>query len=542
MKILKKKTTRLGIIVLLIAALTAVSVSYFGGKGETTLIVPNNAQAGELTVEPCVIEIESGAYDSDCGTVIVRENRAKVDSRLIALPVTRIRATSENHAEPIFFLGGGPGSSNMHVEPFAAIFANHDFVMVGYRGVDGSAVLDCPEVARAIKGDGVDVLNEQSRAGMSAAMRQCAARLQAEGVDLDGYSIQEVIGDMEAARDGLGYERINLLSASYGTRVAQLYANQHPTRIARSAMIGVNPPGRFVWEPDMVDAQIEQYARLYAQTDNPRTADLAETMRNISHNMPERWLFLKIDPGKVKGTTFVMLFHRDTAALVFDAWLAAEEGDPSGLALMSLAYDFVMPNQSVYGEFFSKGVSADYDANRDYFTEMNPPDSIIGAPLSKLIWGSATDEDGVTWPTQLMPAELRQVHPSDVETLLISGNIDFSTPAEFATDDLLPALANGTQVILSEMGHVNDVMSLQPEANERLLTSFFDSGEVDDSLFFYEPMDFQVGSGFPQLAKIGLLVILALIVIVTGAAWFVLCRVRRKIMRQQADLNTKVIQ
>ena len=59
----------------------------------------------------------------------------------------------------------------MHVEPFAAILATHDFVMVGYRGVDGSAILDCPEVARAIKGDVVDVLNEQSRAGMSAAMR-----------------------------------------------------------------------------------------------------------------------------------------------------------------------------------------------------------------------------------------------------------------------------------------------------------------------------------------------------------------------------------
>ena len=137
----------------------------------------------------------------------------------------------------------------MHAEPFAATLANHDFVMVGYRGVDGSTVLDCPEVAQAIKGDGVDVLNEQSQAGMSAAMRQCAERLQAEGVDLDGYTIQEVIGDMEAARTGLGYERINLLSASYGTRVAQLYANQHPSRIARSAMIGVNPPGRFIWEP-----------------------------------------------------------------------------------------------------------------------------------------------------------------------------------------------------------------------------------------------------------------------------------------------------
>lgn len=528
MKILEEQSTKLGFVALIFTVVIAVLISYFYAKEESVVYVFDNAQAGDLALAPCTIEIESGIYEADCGSIVVRESRTKANSRLIALPITRIHATSEKHAEPIFYLGGGPGSSNMQVEPFAAILVNHDFVVIGYRGVDGSVILDCPEVAQAIKGDGVDILNARSRAGMSAAMRQCATRLQAEGVDLDGYTIREVIGDMEAVRKGLGYERINLLSVSYGTRVAQLFANQHPTHIARSAMIGVNPPGRFVWEPDMIDAQIEHYAQLYAKTANRRTADLANTMRNISHNMPERWLFFKIDPGKVKATTFTLLFHRDTAAMAFDAWLAAEEGDSSGLALMSLAYDFVLPGMSVYGEFFSKGVSSDYDDNRDYFTEMDPPGSIIGAPLSKLIWGSATDEDGVTWPTRLMPREFRQIHPTNVETLLISGNIDFSTPAEFATDDLLPALTNGTQVILSEMGHVNDVMSLQPEAIERLLTSFYDSGEADDSLFVYEPMDFNVGGGFPLLAKLGLGVMLVLIVVALGLTLFVVRLLKRK--------------
>ncbi len=129
-----------------------------------------------------------------------------------------------------------------------------------------------------------------------------------------------------------------------------------------------------------------------------------------------------------------------------------------------------------------------------------------------------------------MPAEFRQVHPSDVETLLISGNIDLSTPAEFATDDLLPSLTNGTQVILSEMGHVNDVMSLQPEAIARLLTSFYDSGEADDSLFVYEPMDFQVGWGFPQFAKIGLGIATLIVVALAGAMWLI-----HRLMRRRKD-------
>ena len=135
---------------------------------------------------------------------------------------------------------------------------------------------------------------------------------------------------------------------------------------------------------------------------------------------------------------------------------------------------------------------------------MEPPDSIIGAPMSKLIWGSVKDPEGVVWPTTLMPEEYRQVQPSDVETLLVSGNIDISTPAEYATEELLPVLRNGKQVILSEMGHVNDIMTLQSEATERLLSHFFATGEVDDSLFVYEPMNFKVKMGFPLLAKITL--------------------------------------
>ncbi|MCP4428376.1 MAG: alpha/beta hydrolase [Chloroflexi bacterium] len=517
--------TKLKVIIFITAVFILGGIMFaWQSKKEPAATAPIGAKAGDLHTEPCTIKLDSGKYDADCGALIAPENRANSDTRLIALPITRIRATTENRSEPIFYLEGGPGMSNMHAKPPAGLLENHDFVMVGYRGVDGSVKLDCPEVAQAIKGDGVDVLSERSRAGLSAAMRQCAARLQADGVDLDGYAILDVIGDMEAARSALGYERINLFSASYGTRVAQLYANLHPDQIYRSAMVGVNPHGRFVWEPDMIDAQIERYSQLYAQSDSPRTPNLAETMRDVSHNMPQQWLFFKIDPGKVKSVTFAMLFHRNTAAMVFDAWLAAENGDPSGLALMSLAYDFMLPNMSVYGEFFAKGVSADYDAARDYAAEMELPDSIIGSPLSQLIWGSATDADGVTWPTQLIPAEMRQVQPSATETLLISGNVDFSTPAEFATDELLPALANGKQVILSEMGHVSDVMTLQPEAIERLLTSFYDSDEADDSLFTYEPMDFQVKLGFPQIAKLALGVVSALLLAIGGAIWFVVRR------------------
>ena len=79
------------------------------------------------------------------------------------------------------------------------------------------------------------------------AFRSCAERLQADGVDLAGYSLPERVDDLEAARRALGYGRIDLLSESAGTRTAMIYAWRYPKSIHRSVMIGVNPPGNFLW-------------------------------------------------------------------------------------------------------------------------------------------------------------------------------------------------------------------------------------------------------------------------------------------------------
>jgi hypothetical protein len=226
----------------------------------------------------------------------------------------------------------------------------------------------------------------------------------------------------------------------------------------------------------------------------------------------------------VRAVTFMLLFHRSTAAIVFDAYIAAEAGDPSGLALMSLAYDLIMPSAFIQGDLLAKGGSADYNPARDYQTELDPPDSIVGSPVGVLIWEPASQG----WPVKLIPDELRQVHPSAVETLLISGSVDFSTPPQFTTDELLPYLPNGSQVILAEMGHTDDIRNLQPEATERLLISFYDTGVADNSLFTYEPMDFHVGMGFPALAKIGLGVVVVLIVVVGVVIWLVVRRISRR--------------
>jgi pimeloyl-ACP methyl ester carboxylesterase len=488
--------------------------------------IPDGAKAGDIFLKPCTVRIAGVRYQADCGTLVSPENRNNPATRLIALPVKRIHSPHSQPLEPIFYLSGGPGSSNMGFKPPAWLLANHDIVMVGYRGVDGTPKLDCPEVVKAMKGVNGDLLGSASLDNLSACMRVDAGRLRADGVDLDGYTIPEVVEDMESTRSALGYGRINLLSESYGTRVAQIYATMHPESLLCSAMIGVNPPGHFLWEPGVTDAQVAYYADLWKQAAGPAAPDLVETMRSINTAMPRRWLFLPIDPGKVKVIAFAMLYHRTTAPIIFDTYLSAEKGDPSGLALMSLAYDFMMPHMMTWGELFAIGRSADYQPGRDYRAELTTPEAVLGAPMSLLVWGSG---DG--WPATLMADEYRRVHPSDVNTLLISGSIDFSTPAQFARDELLPSLHKGKQVVLAELGHVNDFWGFQPKAAERLLTSFYDTGVTDDSLYTYLPMDFKPAMRFPTMAKIGMVVSILLVV---GLAWAIWDALRRTLARKKS--------
>ena len=159
---------------------------------------------------------------------------------------------------------------------------------------------------------------------------------------------------------------------------------------------------------------------------------------------------------------------------------------------------------------------------------------IIGSPNGLAVWSTAW-----AWPVGLIPAELRQVHPSDVQTLILSGSIDVAAPAERATEELLPYLSHGQQVIVAEMSHYDLPATNQPQAIERLLTSFYDTGVADNSLYTYAPIDFQVSWGYPALAKLLLGLVFLLITAVVTITWLIVRRVQRRKAGQAAMIAEK---
>ncbi len=477
--------------------------------------VPAGAVAGDLTrLEEC--EFKPGKkkiYTAECGTLSVPENWANEKSRLIALPVVRIPATGENSSEPVFFLAGGPGQSNNTMAPKDWLIEDHDVVLVGYRGVDGSTDLNCPEITEiSAKYVGSGFLSQEANDKLVNTASRCSQSFKDQGIDLDGYNAVGVVKDMEAARKALGYERINLWSESYGTRVAQLYAYMYPGSLHRALMIGMDPPGHFLHDPADFDELIKHISTLCAEDTacRKRTQNLAQVMYEINHNMPERWLFFPIDPGTTRLLTQMLFYSTPQMPMIIDVYLAAANGDPSGLALLNFIAPFAVPFEMFHlGDFINKSASLDLEYYRG-IENIALGNSIMGAPLAEWIWPMAA-----AWPVDLVDIGLCQLQKSDVDMLIVNGSIDFSTPPQ-SIIGIESYYHNAQTVILSEFSHTGDVRNLQPEAFERLVTSYYSSGIADASLFEYQPLSFTPKMSMVTLAKIVLvsLVILPLLLII----------------------------
>lgn len=477
-----------------------------------TSVVLLNAR--QIQFSPCTKE-EPGV---ECAQISVPQNRSKPGSALMALPVKVYRATGESHGA-VFWFSGGPGQTNMDYVPPAELRALYDVVMVGYRGVDGPVVLACPEIRKALKGQGKNLHSKASHEAIIKSSTVCADRLTSEGIDLEGFTMLEVIEDMEYVRKQLGHERIHLLAGSYGTRLSQYYMHLYPDAIKSAVLIGAGVPGGFVWLEEVIARQLDDL-NLLCQADpacSTRTSDLRATINEVLDKMPNRWLMIPLNQGKVRTTTAGMLYHAQTASQVVDAYLAAAEGDYAGLALLSLAYDFMVPDMMVWGDFFSKGM-IDYDPTVNYYESMEVEKSgTLGTPISALFMDACS-----TWPVQPAPIDESGIMPHPV--LILNGSLDFSTPIGRIREELMPLLPNGQLVEFQGLGHVSDLLYRQEV--KTALAEFYSTGKTS-----LEPeaeaFNFEVGFGFHKITKLSLAVLLLVLSLFFWLAYRLVKRARK---------------
>lgn len=129
-------------------------------------------------------------------------------------------ATEESGAasDPLFFLAGGPGQKAVaQVRLLASVapaLLEREIVIMDQRGIgESDPALDCPEL------DEVTVDPGAEDEVVLAATEECHTAL-AEETDLSAYGTPANAADIDLVRQALDYEQINLMGASYGSRLS----------------------------------------------------------------------------------------------------------------------------------------------------------------------------------------------------------------------------------------------------------------------------------------------------------------------------------
>ncbi|MEO1654881.1 MAG: alpha/beta hydrolase, partial [Bacteroidota bacterium] len=165
------------------------------------------------------------------------------------------------------YLGGGPGSSAMPNAPWMKYWKyldERDFILFEQRGTTyAQPNLACPEWSKAWqKAQQLQLTNQQADSMLSIAARACKIRLEKEGIDLNAYRTTETAKDIIDLISVLGIKEYNILSLSYGTKIAQTLMRDHPEGI-RSVVMDSPLPLEANYDLESIDNLLDAYSRCF---------------------------------------------------------------------------------------------------------------------------------------------------------------------------------------------------------------------------------------------------------------------------------------
>lgn len=211
---------------------------------------PGNAAGhrfGTLLFTPCTLSAggAAGNIEAQCASLRVPENPAAPSGRSIALKIAWLESEAGGGStpDPVFFIAGGPGQSATEVAAIVdmglhEVRKQRDIFLVDQRGTGGSHPLECRDAAG--KPLALENGSEATAEQLTAYAGRCAAGLR-DDADPRYYTTSEAIGDLDAVRAALGVQSLNLIGASYGTRVAQHYAARYRQHTRTVVIDGVAP-------------------------------------------------------------------------------------------------------------------------------------------------------------------------------------------------------------------------------------------------------------------------------------------------------------
>ncbi len=375
--------------------------------------------AAALELKPC--RLPDFDREVRCGTHEVFENRAAASGRKIPLRIVVIPANGTPvEPDPVLYFEGGPGGSAVDsgpglTEEFATALRNRDLVLVDIRGTGASGPLRCPKTEEAAFEGFMD----------PAMVRSCREAL-ARDHDLSQYTTEAIVDDVDEVRAALGYGKVNLLGASYGTRAALVYLRRHPESVRTVHLHSVLP----------VDARVPMHLAPHTQAafDRMAAACAAEPACHAAFPDPKADLDTVLKRLEAKPAPRLTRLSRNTAAQTVRYLLYRPAGVRSlPLLLRRAASGDLAPlardllTSSPGGLYLSVTCAEDV-AFVDQAEAARLAKGTFMGDLRVRQQAAACAE----WPSAKIPASFLEPVRSPAPVLIYSGENDTATPREWA--------------------------------------------------------------------------------------------------------------
>ncbi len=439
--------------------------------------------ANQIEFSNCTLSLPGTNYSAEarCGSLKVPENPDQPAGPVISLNVALAPATGRSkEPDPVFFFAGGPGQAASEtwviIRPILdQIRKSRDIVMIDQRGTGKSNKLACHSEVN-------EDLNQQVDMDLiRAETEKCLAALDG---DPRFYTTTIAMADYNQVRQAMGYNKINLMGVSYGTRAAQVYLRNYPETVRTVTLDSVVPMQlalgqehakmldrsvAAVFEDCANDADCSSLFPNHVEELNQLFAHLRTAPRTITIINPVTGLAqeIQVSTDVLAAAIRFLSYSSETQALIpLLVHEALTTGDLSRLTVQAM---LVM---SGLNEMLAHGMEMSVMCNEDY------PYLDLQADYSDTLLGNlflqVTDVQCQVWPRTSIPDDFHQPVVSDLPVLLMSGARDPVTPPEYAA---LTAQSFSNSLNLVARGQAHSVM--KNVCLKKITTAFIESGSVD---------------------------------------------------------------
>ena len=413
-----------------------------------------------VAVKPHPCRVRGYDQEVQCATYPVWENRESRRGRKIGLNIVILPALGpDKQSDPIFELGGGPGQA---IAESAGEYAQSDLrqkraiVLVDQRGTGQSNPLHC-----SFYGEPVDFRLAAGELFPVAAVTRCREKLE-KVADLSQYTTTASADDLNEVRQWLGYGKINLHGASYGTSMAQVYWRRYPETVRSVVLTGVTLLKSYIplahayagqRALDLLLTECASQPECRAAFSDTR-ADLKTLKERIDKGVTvtvtntstgERQEVRPVWGLVAEGIRFLM-YGPGVGGLPLQIRKAAQ-GDLAPLVQMSIARRLNITEGLYWGMDFSVTCAEDLPFITEEMIAKRTPGTYLGDYRIRQQKAACK-----VWPRGRIPADAHEPVHSDVPVLLLSGERDPVTPPEFA-EQASRYMTNRLHVIVPRSGH-----------------------------------------------------------------------------------------